>query len=382
MKLSKIIFSHKILPTLIALVIILVMLFLPNQYENPVYKHHIRVTATVLSVDNSLVNHIGLITYGDQIGEVEVSTGIYKGQRFKASNMLLGKLESDKLFKAGDKALIVMQPNLDNSEIVKVTMVDHYRLHFESILVIAFAILLIVLAGWLGVRAIVSFVFTVLALWKVLIPAFLMGYHPVMVGMLFTLILTTLITMLVYGFGRCFLAAVLGSFLGIIITAGMAIYFVDVFKVHGAVMSFSENLLYSGFSTLNLNHIFIASIFIASSGAVMDVAVDITSAVSEVVEKKPDISKFEAIKSGLTVGRAVIGTMTTTLLLAYSGGYLALLMVFVGQGVPLTNILNFNYVSAEILHTMVGSFGLITVVPFTAITSGVLLAGLTSTVRD
>jgi uncharacterized membrane protein len=60
--------------------------------------------------------------------------------------------------------------------------------------------------------------------------------------------------------------------------------------------------------------------------------------------------------------------MTTTLLLAYSGGYIALLMVFMAQGVPVANLLNLNYVAAEILHTLVGSFGLVTVAPFTALT--------------
>ncbi|HBB28875.1 MAG TPA: hypothetical protein DC000_06465 [Clostridiales bacterium] len=104
-----------------------------------------------------------------------------------------------------------------------------------------------------------------------------------------------------------------------------------------------------------------------SSGAVMDLAVDITSAVSEVVEKKPD-TKLEAIKSGISVGRNVMGTMTTTLLLAYSGGYIGLIMVFMVQGTPIINILNLNYVSSEILHTIIGSFGLVTVAPFTAIT--------------
>ncbi|MCI7791465.1 MAG: YibE/F family protein, partial [Lachnospiraceae bacterium] len=67
------------------------------------------------------------------------------------------------------------------------------------------------------------------------------------------------------------------------------------------------------------------------------------------------------------------GTMTTTLLLAYSGGYLALLMVFMAQGTPIYNILNYKYVSAEILHTIVGSFGLVAVAPFTALMSGILL---------
>ena len=109
------------------------------------------------------------------------------------------------------------------------------------------------------------------------------------------------------------------------------------------------------------------------SGAIMDIAVDITSAVNEVVEKKPDIGVKEAIMSGIHVGRAAMGTMTTTLLLAYSGGFMALLMVFMAQGTPIYNILNYKYVSSEILHTIVGSFGLVAVAPFTALMSGILL---------
>lgn len=124
---------------------------------------------------------------------------------------------------------------------------------------------------------------------------------------------------------------------------------------------------------MNLTQIFMASIFIGASGAVMDLSVDITSAVCEVVEKKPDISWREAAMSGIRVGRAAMGTMTTTLLLAYSGGYVALLMVFMAQGTPIDNILNYKYVSSEILDTLVGSFGLVTVAPFSALTSGILL---------
>ena len=100
---------------------------------------------------------------------------------------------------------------------------------------------------------------------------------------------------------------------------------------------------------------------------------DISSAVNEVVEKRPDISWREAVGSGMNVGRAAMGTMTTTLLLAYSGGYVALLMVFMAQGTPVWNILNYKYVAAEIIDTIVGSFGLVTVAPFTALTSGFLL---------
>ena len=75
----------------------------------------------------------------------------------------------------------------------------------------------------------------------------------------------------------------------------------------------------------------------------------------------------------MNVGRAAMGTMTTTLLLAYSGGYIAMLMVFMAQGTPLINMINYKYVAAEIVHTIVGSIGLVAVAPFTALCSGFLL---------
>lgn len=128
----------------------------------------------------------------------------------------------------------------------------------------------------------------------------------------------------------------------------------------------------AGSQYLDLTKIFVASIFLGSSGAIMDLSVDICSAVYEVVQKKTDIRAREAIASGFAVGRAACGS-TTTLLLAYSGSYVALLMVFMAQGTAVELMLNYKYVAGEIVHTIVGSFGLVTVAPLTAITSGFLL---------
>ena len=214
---------------------------------------------------------------------------------------------------------------------------------------------------------------TVLVLWKLLVPLYLKGCNPVWVGLALTLVLTVMIIALVYGFDRRCLAAVSGSFLGILVTCVLGVVFTDLFQIHGAVMSYSESLLYSGYQHLDLTKIYMASIFLGASGAVMDLSVDITSAIHEVVEKRPDLSWREAVRSGLNVGRAAMGTMTTTLLFAYSGGYIALLMVFMAQGTPLDNLLNYKYVAAEIIHTVIGSFGLVTVAPFTALTAGWLL---------
>ena len=199
-------------------------------------------------------------------------------------------------------------------------MIDHYRIPGELILAALFCVLLVLFAGRTGVRALVSFAVCVLMIWKVLVPCCLNGVNPIWIGLGVVLIMAAMTVSLVYGFDRRALASLGGCALAIAVTCVMGMIFTDQFKIHGAVMSYSESLLYSGYSQLNLTRIFMASIFIGASGAVMDLAVDITSSVSEVVEKKPDITAREAIKSGFTVGRAALSTQTTTLLLAYSGG--------------------------------------------------------------
>ena len=361
-------------PVLVCLLAILVLFFLPTGYEGALlYQEAERCTARVVATDDSTIVDTGLVRSGEQRCTLELLDGAFAGQTVTGVNMLNGSLEQDKLFAPGDKAMVVVSH--DGDTITNVTMSDHYRLGWEGLLAVLFALFLILFAGRTGVRAIASFVLTVLMLWKVLVPLYLNGWNPIFMGLLVTLVLTLLIIALVYGFDRRCLSAVSGAFLGVLVTCVLGILFTDLFQIHGAVMAYSESLLYAGYQDLNLTQIFMASIFIGSSGAVMDLSVDITSAVHEVVEKRPDISRWEAVRSGMNVGRAAMGTMTTTLLLAYSGGYIALLMVFMAQGTPIWNILNYKYVASEIVHTIVGSFGLVTVAPFTALTSGFLLAG-------
>ena len=361
-------------PLAICLALIVLLLLAPTGFEGALqYQQADRCTALVTAVDDSAIIDTGLVRSGEQRCTLELLGGRFEGQTTTGVNMLNGSLEQDKLFVPGDKAMAVV--SYQGDEIPSVTTTDHYRIGKEAILAGIFAVFLILFAGRTGLRAIASFVLTVLMLWKVLVPLYLNGWNPIFMGLLVTLVLTLLIIALVYGFDRRCLSAVSGAFLGVLVTCVLGILFTDLFQIHGAVMAYSESLLYAGYQDLNLTQIFMASIFIGSSGAVMDLSVDITSAVHEVVEKRPDISRWEAVRSGMNVGRAAMGTMTTTLLLAYSGGYIALLMVFMAQGTPIWNILNYKYVASEIVHTIVGSFGLVTVAPFTALTSGFLLAG-------
>ncbi len=353
-----------------------VLLSIPTGFEEAVqFKDAEKCKVLVEQVDNSRLIDTGLIRSGQQICTVQILTGKFKGQRTEGWNMLGGSLSQDKLFRPGDKAQAVI--HYDDTEFYSVNLIDYYRLDGELVLALLFAVFLISFAGMTGIRSVFSFIITILSLWKILIPLYLKGINPIASGVLVVAILTFCILVLVYGFDARLLSSFCGSMSGILFAAVLSYVCTKQFHIHGAVMSNSEALLYSGFQNLNLTHIFMASVFIGASGSVMDLSVDITSAVHEVVRTASDkgiaVSRREAMKSGLAVARAAMGTMTTTLLLAYSGTSIALLMTFMAQGTPLYNILNNNVVSAEIINTIAGSFGLAMTAPFTAVIAGCLL---------
>jgi uncharacterized membrane protein len=334
----------------------LILYVVPTGFEDRVAGQAVRCRGKVLRVDNAEIRHLGLVKSGDQGVVLEIMDGPFKGQVMEGNNPLMAQMDRDKIFSPGDTVLVVLS--------------EHYRIGLELFLLGLFGLALIVFGGWTGTKALLSFLFAGLMLWKILVPCLLKGYDPVLISLSVVALLTAAIIFLVAGMTRKGLVAFLGAFLGVLTSCGLALYFTRAFHVHGAVMPFAETLLYSGFSHLNLAKIYMAAVFLAASGAVMDLAMDVAASLDEVVGNRPDISMLEAVWSGMRVGRAVVGTMTTTLLLAYSGGYITLLMAFMAQGVPLINLFNLIYVAAEVLKTLVGSFGLVMVAPFTAVVGG------------
>ena len=394
-------FNNTSVTVIVSAVFAAFLFLLPTGFEGALqFRDAVKCRALVEAVDNSRIIDTGLIRTGQQVCSVRFLNGKFKGMTAQGWNMLTGSLSQDKIFVPGDKAQVIVHwqeseaaekvekvegtessKESDESgsdcgiEFLSVNLIDYYRLKGELVLALAFAVFLIAFAGGTGVRSVLSFVITVLTLWKVLVPMYLKGYDPLLCGCAVTVLLTVIILSLVYGFDRRLLSSASGALLGIGFAAVLAVICTKTFKIHGAVMAYSESVLYSGYEYLNLTRIFTSSILVGASGSIMDLSVDITSAVNEVVKKCPSISRLEAVKSGLAVARAAMGTMTTTLLLAYSGSCISLLMTFMAQGTPLYNILNNNQVAAEIINTIAGSFGLASTAPFTALMSGVILAG-------
>ncbi len=354
--------------------------FRPTGFESRLPGGVSAVRGTVLEVDDQQVRQYGLVREGEQRLRVRIEEGAFAGRVVDAENLIVGKMELDAFFRVGDRALVNLAAEGDR--VTSARAVDHYRLDLEFGLFAVFSLLLMGLGFSSGVRALLSFVFTVLVIWRLMVPLFLQGHDPVLMGFAATVAILAAIVALVGGLDRRGAVAFAGAFLGLLAACLLAVVLAPVFKLNGAVRPFSETLLYSGFPGLDLGGLFIAGIFIAGSGAMVDLAMDVAVSMSEIARHRPDVPRRELFTSALAVGRAVTGTMTTTLLLAYSGGYVTMLMLFMGQGVPLANVLNLGYVAAEIFHTMVGSIALIATAPFTAVVGTFVFAGRGSSPAD
>lgn len=363
--------KKEIIFSMFILVLILILLIMPDLYQSPYGRNVQRAKARIVSVDNSQLEYYGVITAGVQSMQAEILNTEYKGQVVNATNTLLGKMETDKLFLEGDTVFLVLD-KIEAGQIINATAYDHYRLQLEIVLLILFAVLLIAFAGWRGLRSILSFVFTIVIIWKLMLPGILMEKDPVLIAFITVILITAVTIFLVAGINKTAIVAFLGSLLGILLTLVLSLVLLPSFKLHGAIQAFSETLLFMGFEVLNLSRLFIAAIFIGASGAVLDVAIDVATAMNEVIEKRPDLSFQELVASGFAVGRNMTSTMVTTLMMAYVSGYMSLLMVFMAQGVQPIYMVNTNYVASEILKTVVGSFGLVAVAPFTALVGGLV----------
>ena len=324
----------------------------------------------VIAVDNTHVRQNLIVKTEEQFLTIRLLDGPHAGQEIPIINMLTGKLEFDEFYDVG--ATILVEYDAKDGKPVHGLARGHYRLRMQLVLIGLFGLLLVSLAGVTGLKAVLSFIFAAMVLWKLFFPLLLRGFPPLTAGLGVVALLTAVITFSVGGLNRRGIATFIGSMLGVLLTCGLAVWFARSFALHGAVRPFAETLLYSGYYSLRLTDIFIASVFIASSGAVMDLAMDIAASMDEIKRSHPDIAMVEHIRSGLRVGRAVIGTMTTTLLLAYSSSHITMFLLFMAKGLPAVNILNAPFVAAEVLNILVGSFGLITVAPFTAVVAGLI----------
>ena len=344
----------------------IILIVIPTGFQRSIYVNAQGAKARVIATDDSTIIQTGLFRQGDQRCTVEILSGQHKGLVMDGVNMLSGSLADDKVFQSGDIAWVLVERDSDDNPVF-INMIDYYRLGKETLAAIIFALVMIAFARFSGIRIIISFVFAFLCIWKLLIPLTLHGINPLFMCIASLMLITAVTLLLVGGVNRRSLAAIGGSLTASLVTAATGYLMTHWMRIHGSVLEQSESLLYAGFQNLDLTSLFAGVVALSAGGAIMDLSIDVSVAMAEVKEHAPSISRIELIKSGMSVGRAGVGTQTTTLLLAYMGSWLSVMMVYMAQSTPVLNILTSKMIASEIVQTLTGCTGLILVTPITAV---------------
>lgn len=355
----------------IFVVLSLILLLIPTGFQKSIYFNAEGAVAKVVATDDSTIIDTGLFRQGEQLVDLQILSGKHEGKMLKGVNMLSGSLAQDKVFAAGDIAWVLVEMDEEN-EPVFVNAIDNYRISREIVLVALFFLSLVLFAGKRGIRMIFSFAFSFLCIWKLLIPSILKGHDPILICSFMTMLISASTLFMVSGVNRRGLAAFLGSLCSITVTIIIALSSTSFLMIHGSVLNMSESLLYSGFMNLDLTALFSGIVTLAAGGAITDLSIDVSAAVWEVGENAENASFRTLFSSGMEIGRAGVGTQTTTLLLAYMGSYLTVMMVYMAQSTPVANILTSKQIASELAQAVTGAFGIISVTPITAFFSAKL----------
>lgn len=365
--------KRKSFMTLLMILVLVAFVFMLNNSINrsQLDEGQAEIICKITAVDDSDMVISGVVMLGSQRLTGEVVSGRFTGETITFNNSFIGQYEFDEYYEVGDKVLVGAM--IENGQIVNAVAIDYVRQNWVIVLFGIFAVFLLVYAGKVGLRALFSFVISVLIIWLILVPGLLNGYPAVLLTILVLFLLSAVIIFSVGGFSRKALSAFLGAVSGIIIPVILAYIFGDLMKLKGLTEPYAVSLILKGYSNLNMQAIFYCAILIGASGACMDIAMDVAASMDEIFVKRPDITRRELVKSGFTVGKAVIGTMTTTLLLAYSGSFLTLMLYFNVSGTSFIRLLNMKIFTTEVMRILIGSMALLLVAPITAFISGYIL---------
>ncbi len=278
------------------------------------------------------------------------------------------------LYRTGDTVEVYVQLT-ETGEVAHVSVHTLVRAPYVIVLAAVFLILILLMGRFKGVKTILALVFTVGAVIFILVPLIASGYNPVLAAAI-VCIVTTVVTMLtVGGLNKKAVSAILGTTGGLVCAAIITLIFSALMRITGIDSSEVELLMVADTHVIfDYQGILTAGILIGCIGAVMDVGMSISSSLSEMHSIDPSIDAKRLFHSGMSVGRDIIGTMANTLILAYTGGSIMLMVVWSVYGVSFADMLNKGYIVLEIAKSLCGSIGMVMTIPITAFIASRLIA--------
>ena len=323
-------------------------------------------TAKVLTVleDKTVIDEqTEGIRRGSMLLQLEILTGRYKGDVVETTNYFSSLYNV--YVTEGDK-VIVRVDNLDSG--YSVSIYNYNRTNILLGFVLLFFLSLIIIGGKQGLRSVLGLVFTLVCVFFLLIPLVLKGFPPIPTTVVILTLTTIVCFLLLGGLKPKIVSAILGTVFGVVFAAVLAIIVGMLTNISGFQMEEAESLLLiATSSSLKIKGLFICGVLIATLGAVMDVAMSISSAIEELHINNPNMTFRELFISGMNIGRDAMGTMANTLILAFAGSGLNMVITIYSYGVPFTQLINTDFVAVELIRGIAGSMGIVFTVPAVSI---------------
>lgn len=308
-----------------------------------------------------------------QVVTVKILDGEFKGQEYTIDHMNTGNAAYDIWVEEGDKVVLFSELNEDATAIMDVYISDFVRWPSLRNLTLLFIVLLIVIGKWKGFKALIGLGVTALSVVYFLLPMMLEGHSPIVLAILVCVFSSVVSIIIVAGFSVKSFTAIFGTLSGVLIAGILSIIVGNAVKLTGLSAQESQMLIFIPQGVeFDFRGLLFAGIIIGALGAVMDVSMSISSAMDEIKNHNPAIYTKDLIKSGLNVGRDIMGTMSNTLILAYTGSAIPLLLLFMAYETSIINVLNMDLIATEVVRALTGSIGLIASIPVTALTYGLL----------
>ena len=300
---------------------------------------------------------------GSQTVELEILGGKYKGQTFEAQSL------SGYLYGAD------CQPGMDvtayisaSGDNVQVSVYNYYREPVLYVLIGLFLLILWAIGGKRGLKSAVGLVFTFICIIFLYLPMLYRGYSPFLAAVV-VVILTTAVTMYLIGGATVkTLSSILGTVAGVVVAGIVATVFGNLAHISGYNVEEIETLIsIQNVSNMQIGGLLFSGILIASLGAVMDVSMSVASTINEIYDQNPALTMKALLKSGINVGRDMMGTMSNTLILAFCGSSLNTLVITYSYAMPYHQIMNMYSIGIEILQGISGTMGVILTVPLVSV---------------
>lgn len=304
-----------------------------------------------------------------QTVKIKIISGDRAGTVIVTENVMSGNPAYDIPIKKDDKVIVNIEA-IDGT--TEYNVANLYRLPMLVILLSVFVILVLLFGGITGLKSLISLGLTYFLIFYFFIPNVLKGFPPLLLTIIICFFATCGTILIISGINFKSLTAIIGTLGGVIAAGIMAIITINLAPLSG-LPNHEAIGLWTEFQTLDFKGILASAMIIGALGASMDVAISIASSIYEVKNANSHSTIKDLIKSGMNVGKDIMGTMTNTLLLAYTGSGIFLLLI-VYNNVSLIKLLNLDSVVTEITAALAGSIGLVLCIPITAVIGGYLIS--------